>query len=136
MAGANPYMKESAPDPPQKAYNIRFMPMDEIIQVNPDNLPESVAGHPGSILQTALNAGISIDHACGGVCACSTCHIIVREGAESIPEITDSEDNMLDKAPGLQLDSRLACQAVPDGSCDLVVEIPFWNRNLVSEGHE
>ncbi|MDP6850534.1 MAG: 2Fe-2S iron-sulfur cluster-binding protein [Planctomycetota bacterium] len=128
-------MKETAPDPPKTAYRIRFLPMDETVEVDPANLPDRVAGHPGSILQTALDAGISIGYACGGVCACSTCHIIVQEGVESIPDGTDSEVDMLEKAPGLQLDSRLACQAVPDGSCDLVVEVPSWNRNLVQEDH-
>ena len=84
---------------------------------------------------TALSAGIEIDHSCGGVCACSTCHIVVRQGLDSCNEATDDEEDMLDLAPGLELQSRLACQCVPDGSQDMIVEIPEWNRNLVSETH-
>jgi 2Fe-2S ferredoxin len=80
--------------------------------------------------------GVEIDHACGGVCACSTCHVIVREGFETLSEGTEEEDDQLEKAPGLTPKSRLACQAVPDGTKDLVVEIPNWNRNLVREGNK
>ena len=90
---------------------------------------------PGSILKTALSAGIDMDHSCGGVCACSTCHIIVRQGLDSCNDATDDEEDMLDLAPGLEPQSRLACQCVPDGSKDIIVEIPEWNRNLVSETH-
>ncbi len=90
---------------------------------------------PGSILDVALGQGIEIDHACGGVCACSTCHVIVRTGLESCNEATEDEEDMLDNAPGLEPDSRLGCQCVPDGTVDVVVEIPDWNRNLVREDH-
>ena len=67
--------------------------------------------------------------------ACSTCHVIIREGFESIPEASESEEDMLDEAPGLELTSRLACQAVPNGESDIVVEIPGWNRNHARESH-
>ena len=86
-----------------------------------------------SILELAEKHGIDIDHACGGVCACSTCHVIVRQGIEACGEPTDDELDQLEKAPGLEQNSRLGCQCVPNGSSDLVVEIPNWNRNLVSE---
>ena len=76
-----------------------------------------------------------MDHSCGGVCACSTCHIIVREGFESCNDATDDEEDMLDLAPGLEPQSRLACQCVPNGSQSVIIEIPEWNRNLVSEDH-
>ena len=76
-----------------------------------------------------------MDHSCGGVCACSTCHIIVREGLESCNEATEDEEDMLDLAPGLDPNSRLACQCVPNGTQGIIVEIPEWNRNLVSEDH-
>jgi len=88
-----------------------------------------------TILEAALEQGFELDHACGGVCACSTCHVIVRKGLESIPEATEDEEDQLDNAPGLTPQSRLSCQSVPDGSTDLVVEIPTWNRNLVKEEH-
>jgi 2Fe-2S ferredoxin len=76
---------------------------------------------------------MGLDHACGGVCACSTCHVIVHEGLESCNEPTDAELDQLDEAPGLTAKSRLGCQCVPDGSCDLVVEIPEWNKNFAKE---
>jgi 2Fe-2S ferredoxin len=61
--------------------------------------------------------------------------VILREGSQSCNEPTDDELDMLDQAPGLEPESRLGCQAVPDGSCDVVIEIPDWNRNLVKEDH-
>ncbi len=97
------------------------------------DLPASASGKDGSLLDIALALDVDIDHACGGVCACSTCHVIVREGLESCSGSTDEEEDQLDEAPGLTPFSRLACQCVPDGSRDLVVEIPNWNRNLVRE---
>jgi len=105
------------------------------VEVDPAKLPYSREGQKGSILEIALGNGVEIDHACGGVCACSTCHVVVRKGIESIPEATDDENDQLDNAPGLTPQSRLACQSVPDGTQDLVVEIPSWNRNLVKEDH-
>ena len=75
-----------------------------------------------------------MDHACGGVCACSTCHCIVREGEETLNEMSDAEEDQLTYAPGLTPQSRLSCQSVPNGTRNIVVEIPSWNRNLVREG--
>ena len=69
------------------------------------------------------------------MCACSTCHVIVREGIESCNEAGDAELDQLDNAPGLTVKSRLACQTVPDGSRNVVIEVPGWNRNLVREQH-
>ena len=69
------------------------------------------------------------------MCACSTCHVVFREGGDSCNEATDEELDQLDNAPGLEPESRLACQAVPDGSKDVVVEVPDWNRNHVREEH-
>lgn len=116
-------------------YRLTFEPGGKRVDVDTDTLQEPRDGLRGSILQLALENGIEIDHACGGVCACATCHIIVREGASSFTEADDDEEDQLDNAPGLTLQSRLACQAVPDGSQDVVIEIPSWNRNLVSEEH-
>ncbi|MGL5096500.1 MAG: 2Fe-2S iron-sulfur cluster-binding protein, partial [Planctomycetia bacterium] len=90
-------------------------------------------GLPGSLLDLALHAGETVDHACGGVCACSTCHVIVRQGIASCNAATEDEEDMLDEARGVVVESRLACQCVPNGSMDVVVEIPDWNRNLVKE---
>ena len=88
-----------------------------------------------SILQAAQKAPAPEGSACGGVCACSTCHVIVRKGFDSIPEASEDEEDQLDNAPGLTPCSRLACQAVPDGSSDVTVEVPDWNRNLARESH-
>ena len=115
-------------------YRIRFLPMDRVIEVDTAALPPGHDGEPGSLLQLALAHGVELDHACGGVCACSTCHVIVREGGASIPAADEDEEDQLDNARGLTLQSRLACQAVPRGDCDLVVEVPGWNRNLAAEG--
>jgi len=135
MSGINPYIEQPAARRPARAFTVRFEPMQVEFEVRPEALPDGHDGLPGSLLQIAAAAGVEIDHACGGVCACSTCHVRVMAGAESLPEALEAEEDMLENAPGLTLRSRLACQAVPDGSCDLVVEIPGWNRNLVKEGH-
>jgi 2Fe-2S ferredoxin len=79
--------------------------------------------------------GVELEHVCGGVCACSTCHVIVKQGLESCNEGTDDEFDQLDEAPMTTLQSRLACQCVPSGTKDIVVEIPAVNKNLVKEGH-
>jgi 2Fe-2S ferredoxin len=135
MGGTNPYVDQDAPQPATQKFTITFMPMNVTVEVDPEKIPYGVTGLPGSILDIALASGISIDHACGGVCACSTCHCIVRESIETLNEMNDCEDEELSFAPGLTPKSRLACQSVPDGSRNLVVEVPNWNRNIVRESH-
>ena len=135
MAGINPYIEKVELDLPEEKYNITFQPINKIVEVLKENISDEFDGLPGSILSVALREGIDVDHSCGGVCACSTCHIIVREGIESCNEATEDEEDMLDLAPGLEENSRLACQCVPNGKKKIVVEIPQWNRNLVSEDH-
>ena len=88
-----------------------------------------------TILEAAKRAGAPEGDRCGGVCACSTCHVIVRQGHDTLSKATDDEEDMLDSAPGLTPTSRLACQAVPNGTKDVVVEIPRWNRNHAKEDH-
>ncbi len=87
-----------------------------------------------SVLDAALANDIEIEHACEKSCACTTCHVHIREGYDSLEEPTELEDDYLDKAWGLDPDSRLACQAIIDDE-DLVVEIPQYTINLVSENH-
>jgi 2Fe-2S ferredoxin len=135
MGGTNPYIQPVSAKLPTRKYTITFLPMNKVVEVDPAKLPYSREGQKGSILEIALGHGVAIDHACGGVCACSTCHVVVKKGLDSIPEATEDEDDQLDNAPGLTPQSRLSCQSVPDGSSDLVVEIPNWNRNLVKEEH-
>ena len=86
-----------------------------------------------SILDAARKCDAQVGSACGGVCACSTCHSIVREGMASCNEPTDDELDQLEEAPGLTIQSRLSCQCVPDGTMHVVVEVPSWNRNAVKE---
>ncbi|MDH5512674.1 MAG: ISC system 2Fe-2S type ferredoxin, partial [Gammaproteobacteria bacterium] len=90
---------------------------------------------PGtSICDAALSAGIPIEHACEKACACTTCHVVVREGFDSLGTAEEKEEDLLDKAWGLEPESRLSCQAKV-GTQDLVVEIPKYTINLVSEQH-
>jgi 2Fe-2S ferredoxin len=133
MGGENPYIKKPSVTKAKQKFKITFLPQGLTVDVDPANMPTAATGLPGSVLDIGLASGVDIDHACGGVCACSTCHIIVKEGLESCTESTEDEEDQLDKAPGLTPKSRLACQTVPDGTCDLVVEVPNWNRNLVRE---
>ncbi len=87
-----------------------------------------------TICDAALQNHIEIEHACEKSCACTTCHVYIREGMDSLNENTEEEDDMLDKAWGLDPDSRLSCQTVI-GDEDLVVEIPKYTINMVSENH-
>jgi len=135
MAGSNPFLDEAEVALPTRKYTITFLPMNAKVEVDPSELPYQRDGRPGSILDAALGHDVDLDHACGGVCACSTCHVIVRAGLESCNEASEAEEDMLDNAPGLEPESRLGCQCVPDGSVDVVVEVPGWNRNLVREDH-
>ena len=109
---------------------IIFLPHPELC---PDGAAlEAPAGE--TVLDVALKNGISIPHACEKSCACTTCHLVIREGFDSLDESDELEDDMLDKAWGLEPESRLGCQAkVADE--DLVVEIPKYTLNHASEDH-
>ena len=107
---------------------IIFLPQSE-------HCPEGavIEAVPGeTIMEAALRNGIEIEHACEMSCACTTCHVIVREGFQSLDESDDLEDDMRDTAGGLEPDSRLSCQAVVKDT-DLTVEIPKYTINQVSE---
>ena len=86
-----------------------------------------------SICDNLLTHDVDIEHACEKVCACTTCHVIVREGYDSLPPLEEKEEDMLDRAWGLEAQSRLSCQAKVNGS-DLVIEIPKYSINQVKEG--
>ncbi len=138
MSGQNPYIADHGTPLPQRAYTVRFIDeqkREHHVTVDPAHIPYGTHGRPGSLLDIALAHDIELDHACGGVCACSTCHVIIRNGLESCNEPSDEEEDELDEAYGVTAQSRLACQCVPDGTQDLVVEIPAWNRNLAREAH-
>ncbi|MDQ0140215.1 ISC system 2Fe-2S type ferredoxin [Cupriavidus necator] len=87
-----------------------------------------------SVCDALLSHGIEIEHACEKSCACTTCHVIVREGFNSLNEAEEKEEDLLDKAWGLEPNSRLSCQAIVDQE-DLTIEIPKYTINHAKEGH-
>lgn len=96
---------------------------------------KTIDAEPGtSICDAALAAGISIEHACEKSCACTTCHVIIRTGYDSLKPAEEKEEDMLDKAWGLEPESRLSCQAKV-GQQELTIEIPKYTINLASENH-
>ena len=86
-----------------------------------------------SILEVALDHGINIEHACGGVCACSTCHVYITEGMDCLPEAEEDELDRVEEAPAIKPSSRLSCQCVIEGEGPINVRVPAWNRNAVKE---
>ena len=101
-----------------------FCPQGAVFEVDPGV----------SLCDAMLNNGIEIEHACEKSCACTTCHVYVRKGLDSLAEATDDEDDYLDKAWGLDMDSRLSCQAIVADE-PLTIEIPRYTINMVSENH-
>jgi 2Fe-2S ferredoxin len=120
--------------PAENIVRVTFQPENKTVEFPFDSLPYEGHGQPMSFLDVAENYGIFLDHACGGVCACTTCHLHVIEGAKGISEPEELELDRMDTAPGLQLNSRLGCQAVIEKPGTYLVEIPSWNRNYVQEG--
>lgn len=103
---------------------------------NPEYAPNGLvidAPRATTLCDALLENGIEIEHACGKVGACTTCHVIVTQGFASLSELGEDEEDMLDQAWGLQPNSRLSCQAVL-GTEDVVVEIPRYTINLAKEG--
>jgi ferredoxin, 2Fe-2S len=108
----------------RKLHNVTFiLPDGENVRIeyDPETTPYHEHGLKGSLLDIALNFGIPLQHACGGNCACTTCHIIVKEGEENLSDMEDDEEDRLYMADGLTLHSRLGCQAVVKG--DVTVKI-------------
>ncbi|GAB5495039.1 MAG: hypothetical protein Phyf2KO_01190 [Phycisphaerales bacterium] len=94
---------------------------------------ELMASKGEHLLEVAVENGINIEHACGAVCACSTCHVYIEEGMDDLSEPTEAEDDRVEEAPGLQRNSRLSCQCEIEGEGPIVVRVPAWNRNAVKE---
>ena len=113
-------------------YLVTFEPAGVTVEADPAAYPYASDGLPGSLLDIALGGGVHIEHACGGVGACGTCHVIVEQGADNLSEADEEELDCVEQAPGNTPASRLACRAVVCG--DVTVRIPNWNRNLVGEG--
>lgn len=138
MAGVNPYIRKVDAPKADRPFTVTFVDEETgtTTEVRVDGtLALGRLGLEGSVLDIAEAAGVEINHSCGGVCACSTCHVYVTRGGETCPAATEDEEDMLDEAPAVTTESRLACQCVPNGSQDLTVRIPKWNRNQVKEGH-
>ena len=104
----------------------------QTVEFEHGKLPYSHHGKPESFLDVAKNLDVPLEHACGGSCACTTCHVIIREGAQNLSEMEDDEADRLDTAWDLTPHSRLGCQAVIKG--DVVCELPMYTRNYVQEG--
>jgi 2Fe-2S ferredoxin len=110
---------------------------EKIIEFDPAKAPFHHDGKPGSILDVMLGHGVHLEHACGGNCACTTCHVIVKQGFNKLGESSEQEEDLLDRAPGLTPTSRLGCQAViDDPDAEIVVVIPRFTINQVSEAAE
>ena len=139
MGGVNPYIRKVPLNRPEKPFKVTFVDEEtgasKTYVMDPATFPYGHIGLDGSLLAIAEEAGVEINHSCGGVCACSTCHVYVREGASGCSRASEDEEDELDQAPALTPESRLSCQCVPDGSADVVVVVPKWNRNAVKEGH-
>ena len=87
-----------------------------------------------SVCEALVEHGIAIEHACEMSCACTTCHVIVREGFATLPGMDESEEDLLDRAWGLEPNSRLSCQVIL-GQSDLTIEIPRYSINHAKEQH-
>jgi 2Fe-2S ferredoxin len=109
---------------------------ERVIEFDPRKAPFQHDGRPGSILDVLLAHDIHLEHACGGNCACTTCHVIVKAGSERLSEATEDEEDLLDRAPGLTPTSRLGCQAVvEDPDAEIVVLVPRYTINQISGTH-
>ena len=111
---------------------VTFLPLNRTVEFDLAALPFQGHGRPRSLLDVALNFGIPLEHTCGGNCACTTCHVWVKQGKELLSEMEDDEADRLDTAWDLKPQSRLGCQAVVRG--DVVCELPMYTRNYVQEG--
>lgn len=107
---------------------------ERVIEFNPADAPFHHDGRPGSILDVMLGHKLHLEHACGGNCACTTCHVVVKHGFDKLSDPEESEEDMLDKAPGLTPTSRLGCQAViEDPNAEITIVVPRYTINLASE---
>lgn len=104
----------------------------KVVDVDLATMPYSHHGLPESLLDVAMNLDIPLEHACGGSCACTTCHVVVEQGSQNLSVMQEDEADRLDSAWDVTTRSRLGCQAVVRG--DVVCEIPLYTRNYVQEG--
>src|SRR5580692_5009376 len=109
---------------PTKSYKLTYKPNNTVVEVDPAKIPYDETGNPGSVLEIALGNGVDIEHVCGGNIACSTCHVYVMEGLETCTAISPEEEEQLQNAYERKDNSRLSCQCVPNGSKDVLIQIP------------
>lgn len=127
-------MKVQPPPPHLATVLVRYLMEDpEALTGRCDGELTIRAAKGQNLLEAALANGINIEHACGGVCACSTCHVYVESGRENLSEPTEAEEDRVEEAPGLQRNSRLSCQCLIEGEGPITVRVPAWNRNAVKE---
>ena len=137
MAGVNPYIAKVPTAKAARPFHVTFI--DEKtgektdVAIDPAKFPFGQIGLDGSLLDIATEAGVQINHTCGGVCACSTCHVYIEEGMELLTEPTEAEDDRVEEAPDVRRNSRLSCQCEILRPGKVVVRIPSWNRNAVKE---
>ncbi len=103
-------------------HKVTFLPADVTVDVDPSLYPYHRLGKPGSLLDIALANGVGIRHACDGMGACGSCHVLIEQGMENLSESEDEEVDVINRLPNSDLSSRLACQAVVHG--DVRVRIP------------
>jgi len=122
-------------DPATATVQIRVLMEDPHSLTGKDDAEVTIRAHMGmNILEACMASGINIEHACGGVCACSTCHIYLEAGARDVSEPTEAEEDRVEEAPGLQRNSRLSCQCELRANGPITIRVPAWNRNAVKEG--
>jgi 2Fe-2S ferredoxin len=128
------HLRHSDHDHGPKEVPVKFILEDPQDLTGTDKAEWEVMAAKGEhLLEVAVGNGINIEHACGAVCACSTCHVYVEQGMDEVSEPTEAEEDRVEEAPGLQMNSRLSCQCEIEGKGPIVVRVPAWNRNAVKE---
>ena len=132
------HLRHSDHDHGPKTIPVKFI-LEDPKSINEDGSDTAehtlMAAKGEHLLEVAVENGINIEHSCGGVCACSTCHVYIESGMDRLEEPTEEEDDRVEEAPGLQINSRLSCQCgiVSEDGEPIVVRVPAWNRNAVKE---
>lgn len=128
------HLRRSDHDHGPETVPVTFIMEDPHALTGSDEKERTVMAAKGEhLLEVAMDNGINIEHACGGVCACSTCHIYIEDGAKNLSESTEAEEDRVEEAPGLQRNSRLSCQCEIEREGRIVVRVPAWNRNAIKE---
>jgi len=139
MGGTNPYIEKADYELPRTAYTVTFITPDGVVtkvEVDPAKIPYGPTGLPGSLLDVAMGNGVALEHVCGGVCACSTCHVYVKQGLDDLTEAKDREEDILDKAFDVKANSRLGCQSrIESEDAVIVVEISHESRQAFLDEH-